>query len=91
MEHHEQTKADWEDSREAWRREDGRRPKTKGHATRGNHGAAGTTGRRQAAESVQGSGSLPSGLDHRKNQEVTPVKIIPPNAQDDLHPPGGKQ
>jgi len=50
-----------------------RRPQAKGHATRGNHGETGTAGRSKAAGSLQGAGSLPSGLDYRKNQEVTPV------------------
>ena len=50
-----------------------RRPQAKGHATRGNHGAVGTAGRGKAAGSVRGEGSLPSGLDHRQDQEVTPL------------------
>ena len=67
-EHEKQTKGDWEDSREAWRREDRRRPQAKGYAKGGDYGAAGAAGRCQATGSVQGAGSLPGGLDHRKNQ-----------------------
>ena len=59
-EHEKQTKADWEDAREAWRRERRRRPQAKGHATRVNNGSSGTAGRSQAAGSVCGAGSLPS-------------------------------
>lgn len=72
-EHEKQTKADWDDARAAWRCEDGRRPQTKGYPTRGDHGAAGTAGRGQVAGSVQCAGDVASGLDHRKDQEVTPV------------------
>lgn len=72
-EHEKQTKGDWNDARAAWRCEDRRRPQAKGHAEGSYHSAAGTEGRREAAGAVRSSGSLPSGLDHRQNQEVTPV------------------
>ena len=48
-----------------------RRTQAKGYAEGSDHGATGAAGRGQAAGSVRGSGSLPSGLDHRQDQEVT--------------------
>ena len=47
----------------------GRRPKAKGHATRGDHGAAGTRGRGTSPMPLPFAGYVAGRLDHRQDQE----------------------